>query len=345
MGWRWTPFLLACVMTSCSTEEGATGEAFDPGGTTASSTGGGSGRGGTGNTSPDSSTTADPTTSTPTTATPTASGGDSSSTGDPESSEGEGSTGVESDCPRVRVTVGVGLTLNVRPDPSTVNPPIGSLADGALVDVIGQALGESIDGEDLWYEIDNGVVQGFVLSSFVTCTTEDPPDIDPNGWYLPLPCGVSAEVTQGNNGALSHNGTSAFAFDFGLPLGSPLVAIAGGVVTHASGATGPGDPCYNGGGMECINAANYVTLLHADGTKSVYLHLQSISVGVGDTVPVGAEVGLSGTTGWSTGRHAHVMRMQDCGGYYCQSVALAFNDVGGDGVPVSGDVVTSGNCP
>ncbi|MCR9159223.1 MAG: peptidoglycan DD-metalloendopeptidase family protein [Nannocystaceae bacterium] len=252
---------------------------------------------------------------------------------------------MQSDCPRVRVTVGAGLTLNVRPDPSTQNPPVGSLADGALVDVVGESLGESIDGEDLWYEIDNGVVQGFVLSTFVTCTTEEPPDIDPGGWYLPLPCGVSAEVTQGNNGALSHNGTSAFAFDFGLPLGSPLVAIAEGVVTHASGATGPGDPCYSGGGMECIDAANYVTLLHADGTKSVYLHLQSISVGVGDTVPVGAEVGLSGTTGWSTGRHAHVMRMQDCGGYYCQSVALAFDDVAGDGVPVSGDFVTSGNCP
>lgn len=345
MGWRWTPILLACIATSCSTEEGATGQAFDPENTTASSTGGGTGPGGTGGTSSDPSTTATPTTSTPTTAMPTASGGDSSSTGDAESSEGEGSTGVESDCPRVRVTVGAGLTLNVRPDPSTVNPPIGSLADGALVDVIGEAIGESIDGEDLWYEIDNGVVQGFVLSTFVTCTTEEPPDIDPNGWYLPLPCGVSAEVTQGNNGALSHNGTSAFAFDFGLPLGSPLVAIADGVVTHASGATGPGDPCYNGGGMECINAANYVTLLHADGTKSVYLHLQSISVAVGDTVSIGTEVGLSGTTGWSTGRHAHVMRMQDCGGYYCQSVALAFNDVGGDGVPVSGDFVTSGNCP
>lgn len=345
MGGRWTSLLLVCAVAGCSTEEGATGQAFDPELTTASSTSGGNEPGGTSGTSSDPSTTATPTTSTPTTSTPTASGGDSTSTGMAETSEGESSTGVEDDCPRVRVTVGAGLTLNVRPDPSTVNPPIGSLADGALVDVIGEMVGESIDGEDLWYEIDNGVVQGFVLSSFVTCTTEEPPDIDPNGWYLPLPCGVSAEVTQGNNGALSHNGTSAFAFDFGLPLGSPLVAIADGVVTHASGATGPGDPCYNGGGMECIDAANYVTLLHADGTKSVYLHLQSISVGVGDTVPIGTEIGLSGTTGWSTGRHAHVMRMTDCGGYYCQSVALAFNDVGGDGVPVSGDLVTSGNCP
>ena len=220
MGGRWTSLLLVCAVAGCSTEEGATGQAFDPELTTASSTGGGNEPGGTSGTSSDPSTTATPTTSTPTTSTPTASGGDSSSTGMAETSEGESSTGGGDDCPRVRVTVGAGLTLNVRPDPSTVNPPIGSLADGALVDVIGEMVGESIDGEDLWYEIDNGVVQGFVLSTFVTCTTEQPPDIDPNGWYLPLPCGVSAEVTQGNNGALSHNGTSAFAF----PAHAALVA-------------------------------------------------------------------------------------------------------------------------
>ena len=95
-------------------------------------------------------------------------------------------------------------------------------------------------------------------------------------------------------------------------------------MTHASDATGPGDPCYNGGGMECASFANYVTLLHADGTKSLYLHLQATSVGVGDTVDIGTEVGLSGSTGWSTGRHAHVVRMEDCGGYYCQSIPLAF---------------------
>ncbi len=68
-------------------------------------------------------------------------------------------------------------------------------------------------------------------------------------------------------------------------------------------------------------------------------------MGVGDSVGIGSDVGLSGSTGWSTGRHAHIMRMEDCGGYYCQSVPLAFSDVAGDGVPVSGDTVTSGNCP
>jgi hypothetical protein len=39
------------------------------------------------------------------------------------------------------------------------------------------------------------------------------------------------------------------------------------------------------------------------------------------------------------------MRMEDCGGSYCQSIPMSFHDVPGDGVPVSGDTVTSGNCP
>ncbi|MBV1860985.1 MAG: peptidoglycan DD-metalloendopeptidase family protein, partial [Nannocystaceae bacterium] len=253
------------------------------------------------------------------------------------------STGEILGCPRVRVDVGAGLTLNVRPDPSTVNAPVGSLANGAVVDVLGEVLGESIDGVELWYEIENPAVQGYVLSSLVECTTQEPPELD--GFYLPLPCGTTAQVTQGNNGALSHNGLSAYAFDFGRPLGSPLVAIAGGVVSHVFDETGPGDACYSGGGMECSAFANYVTLLHADGSQSLYMHLQTVSVGVGDAVSIGTQVGLSGSTGWSTGRHAHIMRMEDCGGYYCQSLPLAFSDVAGGGVPITGDAVTSGNCP
>ena len=345
MGRSWW-VVLGVVLVGCGVDDGETGLAYDPELTTASSSGGQGASSDGGSEDPSftsGATSVGSTTSVSTSA--SASVGEASSSEGGSEETGAGTTGVESDCPRVRVTVGAGLTLNVRPDPSTANAPVGSLADGALVDVVAEVMGEVIDGNDLWYEIDSGFVQGFVFSGFAECSLDEPPDIDPNGWYLPLPCGMSAQVTQGNNGALSHNGTSAYAFDFGVPPGTSLVAIADGVVTHAYGGTGPGDPCYNGGGMECSSYANYVTLRHADGTKSIYMHLQSTSVGVGDTVAIGTQVGLSGSTGWSTGRHAHVMRMEDCGGYYCQSVPLAFNDVAGDGVPVSGQMVTSGNCP
>lgn len=271
--------------------------------------------------------------------------GDSADDTGDDDSTGSNSTGVENDCPWAQVDVGAGTTLNVRPDPSTAGAPVGSLSHGTIVEVIGEAFGEGVDGNDLWYEIETATVTGWISAAFAVCTTEEPPEINPNGWYLPLECGTTATVSQGNFGATSHTGTSAYAFDFAVPLGTPLVAIADGTVTQIFDETGPGDPCYNGGDSSCSGFANYVVLLHADDTKSLYMHLQEVSVGIGDVVGIGQTVGLSGSTGWSTGRHAHVMRMENCAGYYCQSIDLAFNDVAGDGVPESGDMVTSGNCP
>ena len=160
-----------------------------------------------------------------------------------------------------------------------------------------------------------------------------------------LTCGSMVKISQGNNDGFSHTGQSAYAFDFSIGLGTPLVAIADGTVSHAYGGTKPGDPCYDGGGQECINAANFVTLQHNDGTMSIYGHLSSVDVEPGELVPRGVAIGLSGSSGWSTGPHAHVARQEGCGSGWCQSIAVTFTDVPGDGVPKTGDTVTSNNCP
>jgi murein DD-endopeptidase MepM/ murein hydrolase activator NlpD len=248
-------------------------------------------------------------------------------------------------CPRVRIDVGTATSLNVRPDPSTAQDPVGSLANGSIVDVLGEVAGEDIEGNDLWYEIAAGDLEGFISATYASCTEDEPPALDPNAFYLPLTCGSMAEISQGNFGGLSHQGQSAYAFDFAIPLGTPLVAIAEGVVTHLYDQTGPGDPCYDGGGSACITEANFVTLEHADGTLSIYAHLQQVHVSIGDTVGVGQTVGLSGSTGYSTGPHAHVARMEGCGSSHCQSIEVRFADVEGNGIPETGDTVVSGNCP
>ncbi|NUP08678.1 MAG: peptidoglycan DD-metalloendopeptidase family protein [Polyangiaceae bacterium] len=282
------------------------------------------------------------------------SGGDATSTvtstgaGAAGGSGGEGDGGApDDDCPRARVIAPDGEPLNVRADPSTQNPPIGSLTEGTIVDVLDQVHGESVEGNDVWFSITTaGGLSGYISSVFAVCTSEMPPE-PPDGYYAPLHCGVSATITQGNNGTESHNGpTSQYAFDFAVGLNTELVAMAEGTVAFIYDQTGPGDPCYNGGGSECGPYANYVVLRHADNSMTAYKHLNTVLVQVGDIVAQGDVIGLSGSTGWSTGRHVHVVREEDCGAASCTSIPLSFLDFPANGgVPVTGDVVTSGNCP
>ncbi len=247
------------------------------------------------------------------------------------------------DCPRVRVVDTGGVVLNVRPDPSTAAAPVGTLAPGQIAEVVDVVVGQDVSGDTTWFEIDDGAVTGFISGAFATCVL--PGAFDDEAYLLPVGCGAQVTVTQGNNTSFSHNGQSAYAFDFGLALNTPLTAVQRGVVIAVDEDTQPGDACYAGGDSGCIGEANSVTLRHPDGTTSIYAHVNGVVVDIGQQVARGDTVALSGGTGWSTGPHAHVARQTDCGYAFCQSVAMSFADVDGDGVPTGGDAVVSGNCP
>jgi Peptidase family M23/Bacterial SH3 domain len=255
-----------------------------------------------------------------------------------------GSSTLPDSCPRVEVTVPAGEVLNVRPSPSTKDAAVGTLDSGAIVDVLALVHGEELDQNDLWYEIKAQTLTGYVWSGLVACTSAEPP-VAPPGYYLPLVCGKTATVTQGNFGSYSHQGLSAYAFDFSLGIGTPMVAMADGTVSKIYDQTLPGDPCYSGGGPTCATKANLVVLLHGDGTETLYAHLSKVLVKKGQQVTRGTKVGLSGSTGYSTGPHAHVARQQKCTSSTCQSIALKFVDFKNGGVPKTGDTVKSGNCP
>ena len=257
----------------------------------------------------------------------------------------DAATVVDEGCVRVRVADTGGIGLNVRPDPSTGQAPVGNLPDGAVANVLSRVNGEAIDGNPLWFEIERGPLRGFVTAVFAECLGPPEPGLPTDDLFLlPFRCDETYTVTQGNNSNFSHNGDySAFAFDFSMPLRTPMLATRRGQVSHAYGGTQPGDPCYEGGGRGCINEANYVVISHEDGTSTLYAHLSHVSVGVGEDVSQGQEVGATGTTGWSTGPHAHVVREESCGRAFCNSVAMAFADVPDDGVPAEGDRVTSQN--
>lgn len=90
----------------------------------------------------------------------------------------------------------------------------------------------------------------------------------------------------GLRGDTMHGGT-----DIAAPLGTPILAVAGGQVIEAGPATGFG---------------LWVRVQHRDGTVSVYGHMNTITCRVGDDVRAGQQIATVGSRGQSTGPHLHL---------------------------------------
>lgn len=82
--------------------------------------------------------------------------------------------------------------------------------------------------------------------------------------------------------------------DFSAPIGTKVVAPTAGVVEQAGSG---GDA----GGW----AGTYVVLRHADGNQTLYAHMSSVSVEVGQRVTGGDRLGTVGQTGRAFGPHLH----------------------------------------
>lgn len=114
--------------------------------------------------------------------------------------------------------------------------------------------------------------------------------------------GVGARpLTQGANGRFTHKGRSAWSYDFGMPVGTPILAARPGIVVEVHDG-------YTRSGIseDFLDKANAVTVLHADGTFATYAHLDpGAGVREGMHVAAGDLLGFSGNTGFSTGPHLH----------------------------------------
>lgn len=81
--------------------------------------------------------------------------------------------------------------------------------------------------------------------------------------------------------------------DIMVPTGTPVDASGDGLVVATQ------TPAQSGG------YGNFVLVDHGDGIVTAYAHLSSIAVHPGQTVRAGEVIGLSGSTGYSTGPHLH----------------------------------------
>jgi murein DD-endopeptidase MepM/ murein hydrolase activator NlpD len=121
--------------------------------------------------------------------------------------------------------------------------------------------------------------------------------VQSNQWVLPL-AGYQLTATYGE--VSSYWATYHTGLDFAAPSGTPLVAVAHGVVTYVG---------YDGA------YGNKTEITLDDGTVIWYAHQTSQSVSVGQEVQAGQQIGTVGATGNVSGPHLHLeVRVAGTGG-------------------------------
>lgn len=112
------------------------------------------------------------------------------------------------------------------------------------------------------------------------------------------------QIEQGYGGAYSHrDDQNRHAVDFAADIGTTVIAARAGTVMDVEAG-------FDRAGRDAesdLGRANFVRMLHDDGTMALYSHLkhEGVLVRVGQRVRKGEPIALSGNTGYSTGPHLH----------------------------------------
>jgi murein DD-endopeptidase MepM/ murein hydrolase activator NlpD len=143
---------------------------------------------------------------------------------------------------------------------------------------------------------------------------------------LPYAEGHTFPVLQGYGSRFSHTGREEFAVDFDMPVGTPVHAARDGVVARVVEKHDKG--CWEDG---CGAFANFIVVLHSDGTTGEYYHLQKdgAQVSAGDRVRRGQRIGYSGNTGHTSMPHLHFAVYRATTWGHTQSIPVRFESAAG----------------
>jgi murein DD-endopeptidase MepM/ murein hydrolase activator NlpD len=255
---------------------------------------------------------------------------------------GDGADGGPATLRRARVTGTGGVGLNLREEPSVDATVDVLMPEGAVVDLLSGP-------DDGWDRVRYAGHEGFAYAEYLVEIDPNAPDAgEPAGHgglleLLPYTPGTSHVVTRAHGNTGGHTGITYWAWDFSMPVGTPVLAAHDGVVRAVRGDSDRG--CCD---SSCDRYVNYVVLDRGDGTESLYLHLSAASVEVGQQVTRGQRVGKSGETGWACGAHLHFqMQHSPSGGgtssFANQSIHAYFHDTGEAFDPGPGDEPVSHN--
>ena len=144
--------------------------------------------------------------------------------------------------------------------------------------------------------------KGKIYSFDWTIGDKDADHDDDHLYSMPYESGKTYRVLQGYRSRFSHTGLEEFAIDFDMRVGTSVHAARGGVVARVVESNTRG--CWETG---CGRYANFIVVLHNDGTTGEYYHLKKDGalVEVGDSVSQGQKIGYSGNTGHTTMPHLH----------------------------------------
>ncbi len=140
-------------------------------------------------------------------------------------------------------------------------------------------------------------------------------------YQLPFSPDFHFRVTQGYKGKISHNGELLNSLDWTMPLKTPIYSARSGLIAEIKDGFDEGKF-----DKEYLDKANYIYVLHDDGSIGSYVHLYagSIEPKVGDYVNTGDYLGLSGNSGYSTGPHLHFNVFLPKDGYSYKTIPVKF---------------------
>ena len=127
-------------------------------------------------------------------------------------------------------------------------------------------------------------------------------------YFITSPFGSRSAPTSGASS--NHQG-----IDIGVPVGTSVYAAASGTVIKNGYTSARG---------------NYVEINHGNGNTTLYQHLSTAAVKIGDTVKQGQVIAKSGNSGISTGAHLH-FEMRENGKAINPLVGIKSGQAAGEG--------------